>query len=122
MTPSSPEADPNARPAPLPLRRRAEEMAYAEEAPCRMPPAREAIAQVLLACGAFLAGALAALTLGAWMFAVVLAAIVGATCAGWWGWRWMGDHRRGVEDAGARLHAVQRELDRMQSNSAGGCR
>lgn len=117
------DAEPAVCPAPLPLRsRRASDLTPAsQDARPRLvtQPAREAAAQLLLAIGAFLAGALAALTLGTWLFTLVLAAIVAATFAAWCGWRWVADHRRSVQDAGERLQAVQRELDRIQPAAGG---
>ncbi|HXK34774.1 MAG TPA: hypothetical protein VNM91_12270 [Dehalococcoidia bacterium] len=120
---SRPEAEPSVRPAPLPLRRRgAGERTLPPDdvsAHSTRQSITEAVAQVLLAAAAFLVGALAALTLGAWLFSIVLAVIVAAACASWCGWRWIRDHRRGVQDAGERLHAVQRELDRLHPAAGG---
>lgn len=120
---SRPDLEPSVRPAPLLLRSR-----HAGQS--TLPPddvsahgtrqsITEAVAQVLLAAAAFLAGALAALTLGAWLFSIVLAVIVAAACASWCGWRWILDHRRSVREAGERLCAVQRELDRLQPVAGG---
>lgn len=120
---SRPDVEPSVRPAPLPLRSRraVEGTVVPDEGQARSTTQSisETALQVLVAAGAFLAGALAALTLGAWLFSIVLAVIVAAACASWCGWRWILDQRRGIEDAGERLHAVQRELDRIQPAAGG---